>query len=304
MPITRLVQLLEAAARGPRKRLVAAFANDVHTIEAIANAVGKGLVEATLVGDEVLIRKHCVEQGIGENRFEILHEPNDVRAATKAVELVRRGQGQFLMKGALTTEALLRAILDKDAGLVAPGAVLSHVSLMESPNYPKLQVISDPAVLLCPNLTQKIAITNYVIETARLLGIEKPKIAILGITEQVNPKLQSMVDAAVISKMADRGQIKHAFVDGPMALDVAIDPESARAKGVGGDVAGDADGLVFPNIDAGNIFYKACTKLGGAEVAGMVVGARVPCVVSSRGDSSLSKLYSIALAALAASASK
>jgi len=177
--------------------------------------------------------------------------------------------------------------------------VLTHVSLMESPRYPKLLVISDPAVLLHPDLIQKIAITNYVIETARLLGIEKPKVAILGITEQVNPKVQSMVDAAVISKMTDRGQIKGAFVDGPMALDVAIDPESARAKGVSGPVAGDADCLVFPNIDSGNIFYKACTKLGGSEVAGMVVGARVPCVVSSRGDSSLTKLYSIALASLA-----
>jgi len=300
MIITRLAQLLEAAADRPRKRLVAAFANDVHTVEAVSAAVDRGLVDATLVGDADLIRKNCVEHGIDADRFEIVHEPEELRAAAKAVELVRTGHGAFLMKGSLTTETLLRAILEKDGGLSVPGAVLSHVSLMESPNYPKLLVISDPAVLLSPDLVQKIAITNYVIETARLLGIAKPKVALLGITEQVNPRVHSMVDAAVISKMADRGQIKGAFVDGPMALDVAIDAESARTKGVDGDVAGDADCLVFPNIESGNIFYKACTKLGGAEVAGMVVGARVPCVVSSRGDSSLSKLYSIALAALAA----
>jgi len=300
MPITRLNELLEAVKAKPRRHLVAAAANDLHTLEAVAQALEQGLVEATLVGDEARIRKNCVELGLDTGRFTLVHEPGDAEAAAKAVELVRGMKGAFLKKGALPTETLLRALLDKEKGLAAPGSVLSHVSLMECPGLGRLLVISDPAVILQPDLAQKIAITKYVIQTAQLLGIAKPRVALLGITEFVNPKMASMIEAAAIAKMADRGQIQGAFVDGPMALDVAIDAESAKAKGVSGEVAGRADGLVFPNIDAGNVFYKACTKLAGAEVAGLVMGARVPCVVTSRGDSSLTKLYSIALAALAA----
>lgn len=298
MPITRLTQLLEATASRPKKQLVAAAANDVHTIDSVNQALERNLVEGILIGDEALIRKHCSDLRIDAGRFTIIHESSDSLAAARAVELVRQEPGRFLMKGSLTTELLLRAILSKDANLVEPGLFLSHVTVIEIPQYHKLLVVSDPAVLPNPDLIQKIAITGYVIQTARVLGIEKPKVAILGMTEQVNPKFQSLVDAAAIAKMADRGQIKGAFVDGPLALDVAVDRESAKIKGVTGEVAGDADCLVFPNIDTGNVFYKTCTKFMGCEMAGMLVGAKVPCVVSSRSDSSLTKLYSIALAAL------
>jgi phosphate butyryltransferase len=302
MAITRLEQMLEAVKSKPKKRLAAAFANDAHTIEAVHDAVQRGIVDATLVGDEPTIREKCGELGIDPARFVIVHEPVDAKAAAKAVALVRSGDCQILMKGLVSTDKYMRAILNKETGLMAPGAILSHVSIIEHARYPKLIVCGDVAVLPYPELKEKIAITNYCIAVAQALGIAKPKVAVIAATEQVLPKIQATVDAAILAKMAERGQIKGAFVDGPMALDVAIDPESAATKGVGGEVAGDADCLVFPNIDAGNVFYKTCTKLAGCELAAMVVGARVPCVLSSRGDSVLTKLYSITLAALTAGA--
>ena len=300
MSITRLDQMLEAVKAKARKRLVAAYANDAHTIEAVGDAVDRGIVDATLVGDEAVIRQVCAGHGIDPGKFTIVHEPGEAQAAARAVALVRSGEGQLLMKGLVSTDKYMRAILDKDAGLMAPGAILSHVSVIEFATYPKLIVCGDVAVLPYPDLKEKVAITNYVIGVAQALGIAKPKVALIAASEQVLPKVQATVDAAIIAKMAERGQIKGAFVDGPMALDVAIDPESAATKGVLGDVAGDADCLVFPNIDAGNVFYKTSSKLAGCEMAAMVAGAQAPCILSSRGDSVLTKLYSITLAALTA----
>jgi len=301
MPITRLEQMLAAVQDRPRKRLIAAYANDAHTIEAVFDAVSRGIVEATLVGDEAVIRQICGELGIDPARFTLLHEPGEIQAAARAVALVRAGEGQLLMKGLVSTDKYMRAILDKDRGLLPPGAVLSHVTVVEYASYPKLLVCGDVAVIPCPDLREKLAITQYIIGVVRALGIEAPRIALIAPSEQVLPKVQSTLDAAVLAKMADRGQIKGAFVDGPMALDVAVDAECARTKGVAGEVAGNADGLVFPGLDAGNVFYKTSTKLAGCEVAAVVTGAMAPCVLSSRGDSVLTKLYSIALAALTAS---
>jgi phosphate butyryltransferase len=298
MAITHLEQMLAAVQARPRKRLAAAFANDAHTIEAVHDAVARGIVDATLVGDEAIIRGACQALGIDPAGFVIVHEPVDVRAAARAAALVRGGECQILMKGLVSTDKYMRAILDKEAGLMAPGAILSHVTVVENPRYPKLIICGDVAVIPYPELKEKIAITNYCVGVAQALGIPRPKVALLAATEQVLPKLQATVDAAILAKMAQRGQIRGCFVDGPMALDVAIDPESARTKGVDGDVAGDADCLVFPNIDAGNVFYKTNTKLAGCELAAMVTGALAPCILSSRGDSVLTKLYSIALAAL------
>ena len=300
MPMTRLEQMLAAVQSRARKRLIAAYANDTHTIEAVFDAVSRGIVEATLVGDEAVIRAACGDLGIDPARFTILHEPGEAQAAARAVSLVRSGEGQLLMKGLVSTDKYMRAILDKERGLMAPGAILSHVTVVEYASYPKLLVCGDVAVIPCPDLREKLAITNYVIGVARALGVDRPRIALLAPSEQVLPRVQSTMDAAVLAKMAERGQIKGAFVDGPMALDVAVDAECARTKGVGGEVAGAADGLVFPSLDAGNVFYKTSTKLAGCEVAAIVAGAQAPCILSSRGDSVLTKLYSIALAALTA----
>jgi phosphate butyryltransferase len=300
MAITRLEQMLEAVKRRDKKRLVAAYANDAHTIEAVNDAVQRGIVDATLVGDQDTIRKVCAELGIDPASFQIVHEPVDAKAAAKAVALIRAGEAQILMKGLVSTDKYMRAILNKEAGLMTPGATLSHVTVVEYPSYPKLLVVGDVAVIPYPELKEKVAIVNYIIGVAKALGVEQPKVALIAASEQILPKVPATMDAAVISKMAERGQIKGAWVDGPMALDVAIDAECARTKGIEGQVAGDADGLLFPNIDAGNVFYKTSTKLAGCEVAAMVAGAQVPCILSSRGDSVLTKLYSITLAALTA----
>lgn len=204
------------------------------------------------------------------------------------------------MKGLLGTDQYMRAILNKEIGLMRPKSILSHVTVMETPNYHKLLVVGDVAIIPAPELKEKLAIANYLIKTAQSLGIEKPKLAVLAASEQVSDRMQASIDGALMSKMADRGQIKGAFVDGPLSLDLAIDKESAEIKKVGGEVAGDADCILFPNIESGNVFYKANTKLANGEQGAIVAGAKVPAVLSSRGDSVKTKLYSIALAALQA----
>lgn len=300
MKVDKLDQLFELVRSKPRKRLVAAFANDAHTIEAVSMAVDMGIVEATLVCDEATMKKVCAEHNIDPKKFKVVQEADEMKAATKAVELINNGEGDVLMKGLVSTDKYMRAVLNKEKGLLPPKAVLSHVTVVEVPTYHKLLIVGDVAIIPAPDLNQKIAITNYLIQTAHSLGIEKPKVALNAATEQMSAGMQACIDAAIISKMADRGQIKGAIVDGPLALDVAIDKESAEIKKVGGGVAGDADCIMFPNIESGNVFFKACTKLANGELGAMVMGAKVPCVLTSRGDSVKSKMYSIALAANAA----
>lgn len=300
MRINTLDDLLRAVKDRPRKRLAVAWANDDHTLEAVNAAVEAGLVEAILVGDEAVMRQVCADHALPVERFRLVHAATDTEAAAKAVALVRSGEADLLMKGLLSTDKYMKAILSKEQGLLDPGAILSHVTVMEHPGHAKLLIAGDVAVIPEPEIKEKLAILGYLVKTARALGIEVPKVAVLAASEQVQPKLRSSVEAALLSKMAERGQIKGALVDGPMALDGAVDPESARIKGMGGPVAGDADCLLFPNLEAGNTFYKTGTKLGGAEIAAVVAGARVPCVLSSRGDSAKTKLSSIALAALLA----
>lgn len=298
MVITTLNQLLETVKSKPRKRLVAAFANDSHTIAAAAQAVNYGIVDATLVGNETIMKNICNVENIDISIFTFVNEPDEGKSVYKAIEIINNGEGDFLMKGLVSTDKYMRGILDKEKGLMKPGAILSHVTVIENSGYHKLLTVGDVAIIPAPELKEKIAITNYLIQTAHALGIEKPKVAILAATEQTLPKMPACVDAAIISKMADRGQIKGAYIDGPLALDVAIDKESAEIKKVKSDVAGDADCILFPNIESGNVFYKMNTKMCKGELAALVFGAKVPCVLSSRGDSAKTKLYSIALAAL------
>ncbi len=298
--ITNFDQLIEVVQARPKKRIVAAFANDSHTIGAVNAAVEKGFVEGVLVGDEATMQKVCKDEGIDITKFRLVQEADENKACAKAVELINSGEGDILMKGLCSTDKYMRAILNKEKGLLPPKAVLSHVTVVAAPTYPKLLVVGDVAVIPAPDFNQKVAITNYVINVSKTLGNAQPKVAILAATEQMLAGMPACVEAAMIAKMADRGQIKGAFVDGPLALDVAIDKESAETKKVGGAVAGDADCIVFPNIESGNVFFKSVTKLAKGELAAMVMGAKVPCVLTSRGDSTKSKLYSIALAALSA----
>ncbi|MDE6494277.1 MAG: phosphate butyryltransferase [Bacteroidales bacterium] len=299
MAITKLEDLFGMVKAKGKKRLVAAYAVDDHTICAVSKAVDLGIVEATLVGDEATIRKVCEQEKIDAGKFKIVQESDDTKAAAKAVQLINDGEGDLLMKGLVSTDKYMRAILNKEKGLMpGPKAMLTHIALLQNPFYHKILVVSDMAIIPAPDLKQKMAICNYLVSTAKRVGIENPKVAVLAATEQVSTGMQACVDGALIAKMAERGQIKGCQVDGPLALDVAIDKEACQIKGVGGPVAGDADCLLFPNIESGNVFYKAHTKFCKGEVAAMVVGARVPCVLSSRGDSINTKLYSIALAAL------
>lgn len=300
MAITKLDQMFEVLKSKTKKRLVAAYANDSHTIEAVSEAVDKGIVDGILVGDEATMRNVCAQLGVSADKFRLVHEPNEGKAAAVAVKLVNSGEGDLLMKGLVSTDKYMKAILNKEEGLMDPGAVLSHVTVMENPLYHKLLIVGDVAIIPLPEFKQKVAILNYLVNTAKALGIEKPKVAVITASEQVLAGMPSCVDAALLSKMADRGQITGAFVDGPLALDAAIDKESAEIKKLTGPVAGDADCLLFPNIEAGNVFYKTNTKMAGAELGAFVAGARVPCVLSSRGDSAQTKLYSIALAAMIA----
>ncbi len=300
MAITKLNQVFSELKNKSKKRLVAAYANDTHTIEAVNKAVDLGIIEATLVGDIETIKKVCNQENIDASKFKLVQEADPQKAAHKACMIINEGQGDFIMKGLVSTEQYMRALLNKETGLTIPKSTLSHVTVMESPAYHKLLVFGDVAIIPMPEMPEKIAITNYLIKTAHSLGIEKPKVAILAASEQVSLKMQATIDAAVLSKMSDRGQFKNAFIDGPLALDVAIDKESATIKKIDSTVAGDADCLVFPNIEAGNVFYKTNTKLAGGVLGAMVLGAKVPAVLSSRGDSVETKLISIGLAALQA----
>lgn len=293
-----LDQIIELVKSKPRKRLVAAFANDEHTIEAINHAVEMGIVDATLVGDETIIRKICDNLTIDYSKFTIVQEADDVKAATKSCDLINQGEGDILMKGLLSTDKYMRAILHKERGLCPPNALLTHLAVIENPAYNKLLIVSDCAIIPNPDLKQKLSILSYLIKTAQSIGIEKPKVALIAATEQVSPGIVACVDAAIISKMAQRGQLGDVSVEGPLSLDLAIDEETAKIKKFSGVVAGDADCLLFPNIESGNVFYKCCTKFNNSEIGAILAGAKVPCVLSSRGDSSKTKLYSIAIAAV------
>ena len=301
MKITKISDIYEVLKGSTqKKRLVVAYANDSHSIEAVHMAVKAGLVEGILVGDTEVIKEVCKEHGYDYSLFRLVHEPNDVKGAEKAVELIRNGEADIIMKGLVSTDKYMRAILNKEKGLLPPKTTLSHVTVMECPAYHKLLVISDVAIIPCPDLSQKKAMIGYVTKTAKMMGIEKPKVALIAPTEQVLDKVQSTVDAAILAKMGERGQIPGVLIDGPMALDVAIDKESADIKKIRSEVAGDADCLIFPNLESGNVFYKTNTKLGHSEQGAVLMGAKVPSVLSSRGDSVETKLNSIALAALLA----
>lgn len=300
MNIKKLDQLVEAVKVKPKKRLVVANANDEHTIMAVNAAVDTGVIEATLIGDTALIKQACTSLHIDSDKFRLIHENIDVKAAALSCDLINNKEGDILMKGLLPTDKYMRAILNKERGLCPPKAILSHVGVIENPNYHKLLVVGDVAIIPAPDLKEKIAILNNLINTAQSLGIEKPKVALIAATEQVSIGMPACVDAAIIAGMGARGQLGNAYIDGPLSLDIAIDKETAEIKKLTSNVAGDADCLLFPNIESGNVFYKCCTKLNHAEVGAVLQGAKVPCVLSSRGDSAKTKLYSISLAALLA----
>lgn len=299
--ITNFDELFDQLRSKPKKRLAAAWAVDDHTICAVAMAIKAGIVEGTLVGDEKMIRQVCEQENIDPSIFTIIPNDNELKSIAQAVDMVNNGDADILMKGLCSTDKYMRGILNKERGLLPPKAVLSHVVVVQNPNYHKLLVISDIAVIPAPDFKQKLALVNYVSSTARVLGVAKPKVAMITATEQMLQGMPACVEAAMIAKMSDRGQIPGCIVDGPLALDVALSSEAVKIKKLVSDVAGDADCLVFPSIEAANVFYKTNTQLiPGVKMAAMVAGAKAPCVLSSRADSIDTKLNSIALAAISA----
>ena len=285
----------ELKAKNICKRMVAAWAVDDHTIEASSKAVDLGIVKVTLVGDAELIAKVCRDSNIDIAKFDIVDIKDELKAVAEAVRLVHDGEGDVLMKGLCSTDKFLRAILNKETGLLPPKGLLSHVGVLENPNYHKLLFVGDVAVIPLPDFRQKVKMSDYILKVAKSFGIEKPKIAFIAASEQMLDTMPACMDAAMLAKMCDRGQIRGCIGDGPLALDVAIDMESVKIKKIVSPVAGDADCLLFPNIESGNVFWKANTKMvKGVKQAGMLVGTTVPCVLASRADSVDVKLNSIA----------
>ena len=298
--IQHLTEIVEEARKRGKKRLAVAYGQDSHTLQAVYEAYREGLVEPTLYGQRSVIEEVCRQENIDINAFKIVDESVDVNCVRMAVAAVVAGDADVLMKGLVSTDKYMRGILNKDAGLFPPKGVLSHVSVVEMPCYHKLLVISDVAVIPLPDFKQKMVIINYLSKTARMLGIKTPKIACIAPSEQVLPNVISSTEGALLAKMGDRGQLGDVIVDGPLSLDVALYKEVAEHKKVRGSaVAGDPDCLLFPNLESANVFFKSVTHLCGGELAAMVAGTKVPCVLTSRGDTSKTKLYSIALACLA-----
>lgn len=288
-----------AQAKGGSKVVAVAAAQDAEVIAAIKGAYELGIATAVLVGNAEQIKQAAETAGFDLGQAEVIDVPNPVEAARKAVELVRKGRAQMVMKGLLNTADILRAVLDKEIGL-RTGRVLSHVAIMEPLGYGRLLLMTDGGMNIAPDLKQKAQMIENAVGVANKLGMPCPKVAVLAAFEQVNPEMPATVEAALLAKMADRGQIKHCIVDGPIALDGAVSPEAAAHKGMQSPVAGQADILLVPVIEVGNVIYKTITYLGNGKVAGIIAGAAAPIILTSRSDTPEAKLHSIATAVLMA----
>lgn len=299
MPMQTFAELLEAAkAKGPKTVAVAA-AHQSEVMLASLDAEVAGLAEVILVGDSNQIRQIAVDEGFDISRMEVIHTPQPHEAAVTVIKLISEGQADIAMKGRVETSDFLRAALSRDLGL-RTGRLFSHVAAFEIPEFDRLIFISDAGVIVAPDLEQKVQIVQNAIYVAHAMGITRPRVAVLAATEVVNPKIPTTLDAANLSKMADRGQIKGGLVDGPLALDNAISPESARIKGIRSEVAGYADILIAPDIEAGNVLAKAITYFAQGKMAGAVVGGRCPLILPSRSDTREAKLVSLALGVMLA----
>jgi len=292
--IKKLDELINLAKERGKKTLSVAVAQDKEVLTAVIEAVKLGIVDAIFIGDEEKINKIEKEDKLNIDNIKIVDEKDILKAAAKAVEFVSKGEAHFIMKGMLGTADLLRAVLNKEAGLRGKG-LLSHVMVYDVPAYHKLIFLTDGGMVPYPTVEDKVGIINNAIKVAHKIGIEVPKVAPICAVEVVNPSMQATVDAAVLSQMNKRGQIKGCIIDGPLALDNAISKLAAEHKGIVSDVAGDADVLLVPNIESGNFLGKSMTYFANAESAGVIMGAKCPVVLVSRADSSKSKLYSIAL---------
>jgi len=294
--LTKLTDLYELAKKSRKKKLVVAVAHDEHCMEAICAVNKLGLVEAILVGNEKKIKDISIKLKLDVSGMKIYNEELDANAVKFAVKLVKDKKADILMKGNVPTATFLRGVLDKENGL-RKGDVLSHFALFEVPTYHKLLGLSDAAMIPAPDFKTKVALINNAVEFMNKLGYARPKVAILAAVEMVNESMPATLEAAMLSKMNQRGQIKNCIIDGPLAYDNAVSKESAKHKGIVSDVAGDADLLIVPDIEAGNILYKAFGFSANAKLAAVVLGATAPIVLTSRSDTEESKQASIIMAA-------
>lgn len=293
--------LMDAAREKEAITVAVAHPCDDASLTAAIDAAHEGLIHPILVGPQAKIRAVAEREGLDLTPFPLVDAAHSHDAAAKAVALVRSGEAEALMKGSLHTDELLAEVVNSTTGL-RTGRRISHCFILDVPTYPKPLIVTDGAVNVAPDLMAKRDIVQNAIDLALVLGIKEPKVAILAAVETVNPAMQSTIDAAALCKMADRGQITGGILDGPLALDNAISMEAAQAKGIRSPVAGQADILVVPDLEAGNILAKQLTFLTKAEAAGIVLGARVPIILTSRADSVRSRLASCAVAVLLAHA--
>lgn len=297
----KLEHLIDQAAGQPKKTVAVAVAEDHEVIEAVAKAIQLQLAQFRLYGNQEKIMGMLQEHGLQTSEhIEVIAASSSAEAAELSVKSVRNGEADVLMKGNIPTANILKAVLNKEWGL-RKGSVLSHVAAFEVPNYDRLIFVTDAAMNIAPDVTQKAAIIQNTVEVAQAIGIELPKVAPIAAVEVVNPAMQATIDAAMLTQMNRRGQIKNCIVDGPLALDNAVSQIAAEHKGIVSDVAGKADILLVPTIEAGNVLYKSLVYFANAKVGAMIAGAKAPIVLTSRADSAKTKVYSLALAVTTAS---
>ncbi|HPW99827.1 MAG TPA: bifunctional enoyl-CoA hydratase/phosphate acetyltransferase [Sedimentibacter sp.] len=299
MELKNFRDLIEKVQKGEsKKRVAVAAAHDEHTLEAVFRAAKDKLVEPLLVGNKEKIVEILKELDVEYDLGSIISTESDKESAEKTVELINEGKADFIMKGKLQTADLLRAVVDKEKGL-RTGRVISHVAILEVPAYHKLIAVTDGGMMMYPNADEKKQILESAVDVFLAMGYECPKVAVLAAVETVNPKMPEAVDADILKKMNQSGEIKDCIVEGPISFDLTFSKESAEIKGYSSPVTGEADILLVPNITTGNIMSKALIEMAGATMAGMIVGAKVPIVLTSRGASSEEKYLSIVLSASA-----
>lgn len=294
MTIRNFAQLLEAALARAPKRVAIVGAGQRHTLHAARLARGMGLAHCIMIDDPSRIQSIAEQEGVSLDEMEIIDESDMVEAAYLATRLIHADEADLLMNGRALPVEIMRAALDGERGLRI-GKLMSEVTIFEIPDFDRLIFVSDVFLVVTPTLAQKVAIVQNAIDTAIELGVEQPKVAVLAATEMVNPEIPANMDAANLSKMAERGQIRGGLVDGPLAIDNAISAKAAYMKGIKSQVAGHADILITPNVESGNILAKAIAYFAHGHMAGVVVGAKCPIVMPSRSDPPEQKLMSLAL---------
>lgn len=297
MMIKSINELIEKAKKIKTKTVVVACAADEHVLEAVELARKENIVNGILVGEVSLIKEILVKLGIDTTNYKYIDIKDKTEACLESVKIVNTDKDYFLMKGLVDSSIILRAALNKEFGLRTSNRI-SHVSVIEVSTYPKLLFMSDGAMNIKPNLDEKRQIIENCVVIAHALGIEIPKVGIIGAVEKVNPQMQATVDAVELIRMNKENIIKGCIVGGPFAMDNAVSKQAALLKGVTDPIAGEVDILLMPRIEAGNIFYKSMMFLGNAQSASIIAGAKKPIVLTSRADSMLSKYHSIALGAL------